>query len=327
MAKDDPHQSRLGSGNSLWPRLYWLAIAIGLWAGVVIIVGIWLSGSGIAFLDVDTWLTPTNELTANESKSAREIRIEELRNLFGALVVFFGSLVGAVQIGNSLHRTHLLHSGRESDQERLSAEIYSKAVEQLGSDKSATRLGAIYSLEALAISDQSSGETHLTGQIMETLASFVRERSDAVRDTQAAAERTHLDLSPPDIAAAFAVLTRSYPYDLRPTLQTGGVDLRRAYLVGVRLYEGTDLRSFNLSGAQLNKASLYGCDLSGIWLSGGDLTDARLTKARVDQVFFTNTSWGDCRGLTEGMVEDVASAEGTHWPHYLKITDSVPATE
>lgn len=306
------------------PKLSWILFAILAWAIFAYLVARWLGGSDLEWWRIGTWLTPAAELTPTESKSVREIQIDELRNLFGALVILVGSFVGALQIGNSLHRTHLMQTGRDADQERLNAEIFSKAAEQLGSDKIATRLGAIYSLEALALSDQASGETHLTNQIMETLASFVRDRSDVFRASHPAAAAP----SPPDITAAFTVLARSYPFELRPSLETGGVDLRKSYLTGVRLYQGTDLRAFNMSGAQLNGASLYGCDLRGDWLSGGDLTGARLTNARIGGAYFANASWGDCRGVTREMIAEAARwepHEAPRWPSYLQ--PAAPASQ
>jgi hypothetical protein len=302
-------------------KFHWLGIALVVWSVFALFVAWWLAGSDLRWWDIKTWLTPLDQFSDQEKKWVRTIQIDQLRNLFGVLVVLLGSLVGAIQIGNSLHRTHLLQATRDSDQERLNAEVYSKAVEQLGSDRSATRLGAIYSLEALALSNQISGETHLTSQIMETLASFVRERSDEFRKGLPTTEGT-LVPSPSDIAAAFVVLTRSYPQETRPSLETGGIDLRRSYLVGLRLYQGTDLRSFNLSGSDLANSSLYGCDLRGIWLSGANLTGARLTKARVDKVYFTNVSWGDCKGLTDQMLKDIESWDNeTNWPSYLATPD------
>jgi len=183
----------------------------------------------------------------------------------------------------------------------------------LGSQNIATRLGAIYSLETLALSDQSGGQTHLTDQIMETLASFVRERSQEIDKAEGDAP----ELAPPDIAAAFTVLVRSYPKSMRPSLDQGGVDLRRAFLRGVRLYQDMDLRCFNMSGSDLKAASLYGCDLRGVWLSGADLNGARLKEAKIDGTYFVNSSWGDAKGLTQPMIQATTAWEvdkPPHWP-------------
>ena len=335
-----------------FPKLQWIGVAVVIWLIIFAVLGVWLGGSVLKWWDVTTWLTPINQLQPIKVgfKSPHEIQIEQLRNLLGAIALMLGSFVGAIQIGNSLHRTQLAQREKDASRERLNAEVFAKAVEQLGNDKHATRLGAIYSLEALALSDQTRGCTHLTNQIMETMASFVRERSQDVLNaieengkepklttrimeaivshmpSQAAtapigdkpADFDH-ERTPSDIAAAFMVLVRSYPHELRPGLDVGGIDLRNAYLVGVRLYQKSDLRSFNLSGSKLMGASLYGCDLRGTWLSGADLTKVRFTNARIDNTYFSNPTWGDAQGLDGTVTTEVqkwAPSKEPKWPAY-----------
>jgi hypothetical protein len=60
----------------------------------------------------------------------------------------------------------------EADRQRRITESYSKAVEQLSSDKIEQRLGGIYTLERIS---QESRKDYWT--IMETLTAFVRERA------------------------------------------------------------------------------------------------------------------------------------------------------
>ena len=60
----------------------------------------------------------------------------------------------------------------EADRQRRITESFSKAAEQLGSDKIETRLGGIYTLERIS---RESGTDYWT--VMETLTAFVRERA------------------------------------------------------------------------------------------------------------------------------------------------------
>jgi hypothetical protein len=59
-----------------------------------------------------------------------------------------------------------------ADRQRRITDSYSKAVEQLGSEKIEVRLGGIYTLERIS---RESTDDHWT--IMETLTAFVRERA------------------------------------------------------------------------------------------------------------------------------------------------------
>ncbi len=72
----------------------------------------------------------------------------------------------------------------DADRQRRITESFSKAVEQLGSDKLEVRLGGIYSLERIS---KESPDDYWT--VMENLTAFVRERS-----RRNEAERTSLDL-------------------------------------------------------------------------------------------------------------------------------------
>src|ERR1700746_3805488 len=83
--------------------------------------------------------------------------------LGGAVVAWAG--LRQVGIASGRH-----HSQTESDRQRRITESFSKAVEQLGSDKIETRLGGIYTLERVS---RESPEDYWT--VMETLTAFVRE--------------------------------------------------------------------------------------------------------------------------------------------------------
>ena len=62
----------------------------------------------------------------------------------------------------------------DADRQRRITESFSKAVEQLGSDKLEVRLGGIYSLERIS---KESPDDYWT--VMESLTAFVRERKRA----------------------------------------------------------------------------------------------------------------------------------------------------
>lgn len=296
-------------------RWQWVASSVAIYFIVLTLFVMWFSGGEFDWPSISSWITPETEFVAVDGgKSLREIRIEEVRNLFGVLVFVVGGFAGAIQIGNSLHRTHLLQLEKYANQERLNADIFAKASEHLGAKEIATRLGAVSSLETLARSDQEGGGKFLTDQIMETLASFVRERSVVEHEKSKIALEADVNAEPhdvpADIAAAVAALTRSYPPSKRPQLDKtaeyagkGGVDLKRSYLVGLRLFEGTDLTQFNLSGASLQNSSLYGCNMDGVWLSGADLTNARIENSSIAGTYFYSQWWQGTKGLTQGMLD------------------------
>ncbi len=180
-----------------------------------------------------------------------------------------------------------------ADRQRRITESYSKAVEQLASEKIEVRLGGIYTLER--ISKESPGDYWT---IMETLTAFVRERarwkeSDTVAmesmarfDTGAEeqgsqAKRKRL---PTDIAAVLTVIQRRNLERERGTgwvLDLQGADLRDAHLGFARLKYAC-LDDAHLDGAFLVFANLECTGLRGAHFEGSDLHGAFLEDACLD---------------------------------------------
>jgi hypothetical protein len=160
-------------------------------------------------------------------------------------------------------RTHeLTEEGQVTDR-------YTKAIEQLGSDKLDVRIGGIYALERIAYD---SARDHPT--VMDVLSAFVREHSREQRpprDLPGSREQEHS--ARPDVQAAVTVIGR----------RTAERDIRRIDLTGADLSDvdlaSASLHRAHLSNANLTRAILRHADLDGARLDGADLTGADLTAA------------------------------------------------
>ena len=172
---------------------------------------------------------------------------------------------------------------------------YTKAIEQLGSDKLDVRIGGIYALERVA---RDSKRDHPT--IIEVLSAFIREHS---RENVPGGDTNIEREMRPDVAAALTVIARRNHLNDREIINLNDADLPNAMLKRVNLSGGdfvgtrftnsdltmADFRGANLAVAKLiavslTRACLIGTDLR--WanlaqadLSGTDLTDARLQGA------------------------------------------------
>jgi Protein of unknown function (DUF2934)/Pentapeptide repeats (8 copies) len=193
----------------------------------------------------------------------------------------------------------------DADRQQRLTESYSKAVEQLASEKIEERLGGIYTLEQIS---QESLSRYWT--VMETLSAFVRERSQRNyaefkksderisqvayalweqkgkperKDDEIWAEATQRGEPPAtDIAAVLTVIKRrdkknwerehinKWCFDLREAV------LKRANLVGAHLEQAT------LWGAHLEEANLWGARLKEASLIGAHLEQAHLVGARLE---------------------------------------------
>jgi pentapeptide repeat protein len=180
-----------------------------------------------------------------------------------------------------------------ADLQRRTTETFSKAVEQLGSEKMEVRVGGIYILERLAGETVASPAEEGSGPdlywtAMETLTAFVRERARWKKPEPSAPEVV-VPTPATDIAAVLEVLRRrpaagreretlrDWHLDLRMT-DLRGADLSLAHLAGADLslahLEGANLIGAHLEGAYLGFAYLAGADLIGAHLEGANLLGA-----------------------------------------------------
>src|SRR5664280_2440027 len=150
------------------------------------------------------------------------------------------------------------------------ADRYTKAVEQLGSDKIEVRLGGIYALERLMRDSSTDQPT-----IVEVLAAYIRQHAPpASLDEAKTADSPTLPSSPDaDVQAALTVLGRR-----AAVAAENHIDLTGAHLAGAQL-GWADLTGANLHRANLTRARLIGADLTGAYLDGANLAGAYLREA------------------------------------------------
>lgn len=185
---------------------------------------------------------------------------------------------------------------------------FTKAIDQLGSEKKAVRIGGIFALERIARDSQDESTNYTIQSIAYTLATFVRE-SQPRAAIHESAYIPMLKIRAPDVQAAMTVLCRSPLCDNRVNtdnatlrdlnrtdlrLDLSRTDLRRASLRGARL-DGVNLWGSRLEGANLRRAHLRCAGLSDAYLGrlnpkdkdykyGADLSGADLTDAYLDNV-------------------------------------------
>jgi uncharacterized protein YjbI with pentapeptide repeats len=256
----------------------------------------WWIGLGLLFILV--WLVVPPWLYRHTG-TAKDAKLKAITDTRTAL------LAGLIGVG-ALLTFWLNRQGQITDR-------YTKAIEQLGSDKLDVRLGGIYALERIAADSQRDHPTvvevlsafvrehsHPTqttapdGVVAEVLAALLRGRSEPAEVTQSSSDRSGnsgpnesaLSLKPTtDVQAALTVLGR---LPQRSGVSRG--DLAHALLVGA-LFRGANLSGARLGGANLSDAHLdevdlsgavlFKTDLSGAILSLAKLTDARLVEANL----------------------------------------------
>jgi uncharacterized protein YjbI with pentapeptide repeats len=164
------------------------------------------------------------------------------------------------------------------------ADLYGKAIEQLGSGKLDLRIGGIYALERIA---RDSARDHPT--VIEVLSAFIREhsheQSPLAEDGADPLERE----TRPDVQAAVTVIgRRDRARDVR-LVDLHGASLARADLADADLSDA-DFGDTNLSEANLFRAVLTGANLTDTDLTGANLTEANLSGASLFRANLTGAS-------------------------------------
>jgi hypothetical protein len=185
--------------------------------------------------------------------------IAPILTFVGAAIVAWAALAQA-RIARRRHQEQT-----KADLERRITESFAKAVEQLGSENLATRLGGIYTLERLA---SESEREHWP--IMETLTAYVREPP---RQSHRLYEGA---LPATDVQAALTVLGRRKEERRKQERDDQRLNLSETYL------QGADLSNAHLEGANLGGAHLQGANLQGARLEDANLQEARLEGAHLE---------------------------------------------
>jgi uncharacterized protein YjbI with pentapeptide repeats len=239
------------------PRVWVLRAAAALVAGLVIV---WT-----LLVPAADWLATHN--LSQATKALQALRLQAARDAAqGRLLTLGAGLLAAGALWFAARKFTLPREEQVTDR-------YTKAIDQLGSDKLDVRIGGIYALERVA---RDSLRDHPT--VMEVLAAFIREHSrEQGPSAESGAELPQWTTRPDVQAAVTAIGRRNSEYD-RQSVNLSGSQLLGADLTGADL-TSADLTSADLTGADLTGADLTAVHLTSARLTGADLTAAHLTRA------------------------------------------------
>lgn len=288
-----------------WPPARWLLASclVALAIGGLLLLAIWVVPAAL--------VGPSRSglSDADRLRALNDVR-SPLVTVVGGLLLFAGAAIGAVLTARTIR----------VNREGQLTERFSRAVDQLGSDKLDVCLGGIYALERIA---QESPTDH--GPIVEILSAYLREHAAWKADDKSVrriARKTDEGGGPrADFQAAATVLGRRAAEHRRLEryrLDLANVDLRganlfdvhweRAFLEGAHL-EGADfggafLSDANLHDAHLDEAVLIDAHLDrayllGAHLRGANLRNASIGGAQVYEAELKKTNYREALGLPE----------------------------
>jgi hypothetical protein len=240
----------------------------------------------------------------------RTLRLQQARDAArGRLLTLGAGLFAAGALVYTALNFRLSREGQVTDR-------YTRAIEQLGSDKLEVRIGGIYALERIA---RDSARDHPA--VMEVLSALIREHSREQLPPSEGGDVARRPATRPDVQAAATVIgRRDSTRDRYPINLTGAslvrAGLHGANLVGAGLYAvdltGAGLRGKHFRGAYLTDAPLWnahlaGADLTGADLIGADLSGADLIGVNLTGAKLTGAVFSEDAPVPDGWVRDPAS--------------------
>ncbi|MFM6310420.1 MAG: pentapeptide repeat-containing protein, partial [Dolichospermum sp.] len=156
----------------------------------------------------------------------------------------------------------------EAANQKQITERFSKAIEQLASDKPEVILGRIYTLERIVRDSEPDQWT-----IMEVLTAFVRQNAPIIKENESQSpedQEKFLKLKISIQACLTVIAKRKHP-----DLENKYIDLTEVNISGFNLV-GLNLKGFNFTVANLTEAKLTRADLTEADLKGAILTGATM---------------------------------------------------
>jgi hypothetical protein len=256
-----------------WPRgIRWLIG--GIVAVVLALVIAWVlvvpAADWLARHDVGS---PKGALLQTARDAARGRLLTLGAGLFAAGALIFTALNFNLLRSNSEQTDRWQRRTYELTEQGQVTDRYTKAIEQLGSDKLDVRIGGIYALERVARDSARDNPT-----VMEVLTAFIRQYS---REQWPPPGRETGRWTRPDVQAAVTVIGRRDVKRGERRIDLYGANLTAAYL-----------RDANLRDATLGYATLDRAYLRGAILVDTDLRNATIRDAQhLDEADLTGAKW------------------------------------
>jgi phage shock protein PspC (stress-responsive transcriptional regulator) len=262
-----PHQALLLLG---------LAAVVGLLAAWVLVLPRQLAPP-LPTQTLDT-LEARDRLALSDArlKLQNDLRTTALQAI-GGLAVLAGAVLAFQQLTDDRKQAT---ATQELTRQGQASERFTRAVDQLGSDRPEVRLGGIYGLEQIA---QQAPDNRLA--VTEVLVAYLHRASPRPANPTPQPAESLRDRAP-EVQAALTVLVRRRPLFNDPRLDLIELDLRGAEVSGqtVLVNNRFGLREGDLRGADLRGTDLRDARFFGVYLYEADFRRADLRGADFQQV-------------------------------------------
>ncbi|AFZ61440.1 pentapeptide repeat-containing protein [Anabaena cylindrica FACHB-243] len=288
---------------------YWLIASI--YIAIFLLVSALVFGF-IKFISYES--TPENFIK-NESEALKTVA-----TIFGGIAIIINAIFAARRADAMEESAKAALENAQIAEDKQITERFSKAIEQLASEKIEVRLGGIYTLERIA---KDSEKDHRT--VMEVLTAFIRENApekiqnkaqknnpliDEWLNIKKVKELNKLPKLCLDIQECLTVIARHKHTNLEDKrLNLSNINISQANLNRAKLTEAI-LSEAILSEAILSEAILIGADLTNATLYKTNLTQAKLIEANLYKADLTR-AYLEKADLTRAYLEETNLTNAT----------------
>lgn len=259
----------VAAGGVLSTRAIWTTAALLLVIGVAVAVGlVWAYGAGgeqernqleaiktAGAIVIGTGGAAALLLAARRQRTAEQDLVEKRRDL--ALRELAHRLSEKVAADTNAHQLRVAEDARLDAAERRVTDLYTKAVDQLGSDKAPVRLGGIYALERLAQNNRELRQT-----VMDVLCAYLR-MSPTRPPPSDRPDEAQVDADPGQEREVRLTAQRVIATHLRPGPDPG--DPVDSFWADIDVdLTGAALTDLGLADCVLRNARFDGAELSGV---------------------------------------------------------------
>ncbi|MFI6910346.1 pentapeptide repeat-containing protein [Nonomuraea sp. NPDC050394] len=254
-----------------------------------VLAGVALAGAAswvLAFLiGPAAWRLAGESAPLSAAERAQMTAAERVEAVNAARHTLIQAATGLVVIGGvAFTALGLWYTARtvETTQQGQITDRYTKAFEQLGSDKIEVRLGGIHALRFLSVDSPRDQEV-----VIDVLTTFVRSHDACALPSGQKTKSLPKQCTTTDPKALADLPYIRLGADVRAALSTASAMASNELIGNIRAvpdlsevrFPRTDLRGLPLIGLNMSGADLRGADLTGADLTGTFLTDADLTGA------------------------------------------------
>ncbi len=243
----------------------------------------------------------------------------DVRNIGIALVGLFGGVFAVWRGLIAAEQTKVARQQFERSQDRDYADLFTKAVEQLGTTREVreydeearrevyrlepnieVRLGAIYALERIS---QNSERDYIS--VMETLCAYIRENAPAQRceeynstDRNLIDRILALDLPPSDIHGSLKVIgRRNYKSGYDRVINLSSVNIRNANVKNIKLSKailnGIHMQEGSFLNADFNQSSLFMAKMNNCYLEKSSFNDAMMRETELSGAIISSCDFSN----------------------------------